>query len=171
MYDSAAQRGRLAPLQGDRRERYGGRMRVSSSFPFAATVVALATLVACSSDNDTAALSGSSGSDGATSAGGSSAGGSSPGGSSPGGSSPGGSSPGGSSPGGSSSVGGSPTNPQDGPPAGYSDGHAAVPPAGQAEDVSSPTTVIGTGTPASCTGDAFVSAVAKGGIITFNCGP
>jgi hypothetical protein len=37
--------------------------------------------------------------------------------------------------------------------------------------VSSPTTVIGTGTPASCTGDAFVSAVAKGGIITFNCGP
>jgi hypothetical protein len=37
--------------------------------------------------------------------------------------------------------------------------------------VSSPTTVIGTGTPASCTGDAFVAAVAKGGIITFNCGP
>jgi hypothetical protein len=37
--------------------------------------------------------------------------------------------------------------------------------------VSSPTTVIGTGTPASCTGDAFVAAVAKGGIITFDCGP
>ena len=37
--------------------------------------------------------------------------------------------------------------------------------------MSSPTTVIGTGTPASCTGDAFVSAVAKGGIITFDCGP
>jgi hypothetical protein len=32
-----------------------------------------------------------------------------------------------------------PTNPQDGPPAGYSDGHAAVPVAGQVEDVSSPT--------------------------------
>ncbi len=64
-----------------------------------------------------------------------------------------------------------PTNPQDGPPAGYADGHAIVPAAGQAEDVSSPTTVIGTGTPASCTGDAFVAAVAKGGIITFNCGP
>jgi hypothetical protein len=31
--------------------------------------------------------------------------------------------------------------------------------------------VIGNGTPASCTGDAFVSAVANGGIITFNCGP
>ncbi len=63
------------------------------------------------------------------------------------------------------------TNPQDGPPAGYSDGHAVVPAEGQAEDVSAPTTVIGTGTPTSCTGDAFVAAVAKGGVITFNCGP
>jgi len=63
-----------------------------------------------------------------------------------------------------------PTNPQDGPPAGYPDGHAAVPAAGQAEDVSSPTTVVGTGTAASCTGDAFVAAVAKGGVITFDCG-
>ena len=64
-----------------------------------------------------------------------------------------------------------PTNPQDGPSAGYADGLAAIPTEGQAEDVSSPTTVIGTGTPASCTGDAFVSAVANGGIITFDCGP
>jgi hypothetical protein len=63
-----------------------------------------------------------------------------------------------------------PTNPQDGPTAGYVDGQAAIPAEAQAEDVSSPTTVIGTGTPASCTGDAFVSAVANGGIITFNCG-
>jgi len=63
-----------------------------------------------------------------------------------------------------------PTNTLDGPPAGYSDGDAVIPIAGQAEDVSSPTTVIGTGTPASCTGDAFVAAVAKGGVITFNCG-
>jgi hypothetical protein len=67
--------------------------------------------------------------------------------------------------------GGPTTNPQDGPPAGYADGHAAVPSAGQAEDVSSPTTVIGTGTPASCAGDAFVAAVAQGGVITFDCGP
>jgi hypothetical protein len=37
--------------------------------------------------------------------------------------------------------------------------------------VSNPTTVIGTGTPDGCTGDAFVTAVANGGIITFNCGP
>ncbi len=58
-----------------------------------------------------------------------------------------------------------------GPPAGYADGHAVIPPEGQAEDVSSPATVIGTGTPASCTGDAFVAAVAKGGVITFDCGP
>src|SRR6185503_16387390 len=64
-----------------------------------------------------------------------------------------------------------PTNPQDGPPAGYPDGHAAVPTAGQAEDVSSPTTVVGTGTAASCTGDAVVAAVANGGVITFDCGP
>jgi hypothetical protein len=64
-----------------------------------------------------------------------------------------------------------PTNPQDGPPAGYPDGDAVIPAEGQAEDVSSPTTVIGTGTPANCTGDAFVAAVANGGIITFNCGP
>ena len=74
--------------------------------------------------------------------------------------------------GGSSSPdGGTPTKPQDGPPAGWADGHAAVPPEGQAEDVSSPTTVVGTGTAASCTGDAFVAAVAKGGVVTFNCGP
>lgn len=31
--------------------------------------------------------------------------------------------------------------------------------------------VVGTGTPASCTGDAFVEAVARGGYVTFDCGP
>jgi hypothetical protein len=56
-------------------------------------------------------------------------------------------------------------------PAGNPDAGAPVPAAGQAEDVSNPTTVIGTGTAASCTGDAFVAAVAKGGVITFDCGP
>jgi hypothetical protein len=64
-----------------------------------------------------------------------------------------------------------PTNPLDGPPAGYADGQAQIPPEAQAEDVSSPTTVVGTGTPASCTGDAFVAAVARGGVVTFDCGP
>src|SRR5271165_43639 len=63
------------------------------------------------------------------------------------------------------------TNPEAGPPAGYPDGHAQIPPEAQAEDVSKPTTVVGTGTPASCTSDAFVAAVAAGGIITFDCGP
>jgi hypothetical protein len=37
-------------------------------------------------------------------------------------------------------------------------------------DVSNPRTVVGTGTPGSCTEQAFQSAVALGGIITFNCG-
>src|SRR5512141_1474695 len=77
--------------------------------------------------------------------------------------------------GGSSSPAGTtttaPTNPQDGPPAGYADGHAAIPAEAQTEDVSSPTTVIGTGNPGSCTGEAFVAAVAQGGTITFDCGP
>lgn len=63
------------------------------------------------------------------------------------------------------------TNPLDGPPAGWADGHGVIPPEAQPEDVSSPTTVVGTGSAASCTGDAFVAAVAKGGIITFDCGP
>ncbi len=40
-----------------------------------------------------------------------------------------------------------------------------------AEDTSRPDRVVGTGTPASCTGEAFVQAVAAGGIITFDCGP
>ena len=63
-----------------------------------------------------------------------------------------------------------PTNPQDGPPAGNPGANAPVPAEGQAADVSTPTTVVGTGTAASCTGDAFVAAVAKGGVVTFNCG-
>jgi hypothetical protein len=46
-----------------------------------------------------------------------------------------------------------------------------IPPEAGLEDVSSPTVVIGDGTPASCTSAAFVSAVAQGGIITFDCGP
>lgn len=57
-----------------------------------------------------------------------------------------------------------------GPPAGYAGG-CAVPAAARAADVSRPTTVVGTGTPGSCTASAVVSAVAKGGVVTFNCGP
>ena len=62
------------------------------------------------------------------------------------------------------------TNPAAGPPAGWADGHATVPAEGQAEDVSNPTTIVGTGTAASCTADAFIAAVEKGGVVTFNCG-
>jgi hypothetical protein len=40
------------------------------------------------------------------------------------------------------------------------------------EDASGATTVVGSGTAASCTGDAFVRAVEQdGGVITFDCGP
>jgi len=63
------------------------------------------------------------------------------------------------------------TNPKDGPPIGNGDGTCSVPTEAQEEDVSNPDTVIGDGTPESCTSDAFVEAVARGGVITFNCGP
>ena len=46
-----------------------------------------------------------------------------------------------------------------------------MPAEGRAEDTSSPTRVIGNGTPASCTSEEVVKAVAAGGVITFNCGP
>jgi hypothetical protein len=58
-----------------------------------------------------------------------------------------------------------------GPPAGNPNGHCAIPADAQQEDTTHPTTVVGAGTPDGCTGDAFVAAVAKGGVITFNCGP
>jgi hypothetical protein len=54
---------------------------------------------------------------------------------------------------------------------GNPDGQCPIPAEAQLEDVSSPTTVVGTGTPESCTADAFIAAVAASGIITFNCGP
>ena len=54
---------------------------------------------------------------------------------------------------------------------GNPNGHAYVPPAGRAVSTAHPNHVIGNGTPASCTSAAVVRTVAKGGIITFNCGP
>jgi hypothetical protein len=47
---------------------------------------------------------------------------------------------------------------------------AGVPAAGAPADVSKPTTVVGTGTAASCTFSALNAAVTTGGVITFNCG-
>jgi hypothetical protein len=63
------------------------------------------------------------------------------------------------------------SNPQDGPPAGNPDGTSPVPAGAGTEDVSNPDHVIGTGTPESCTPEAFIDAVAQGGKIVFNCGP
>ena len=61
--------------------------------------------------------------------------------------------------------------PADGAPvAGNPTGACAVPAAGQARSVSTPTTVVGTGTAASCTSAAVVAAVGNGGVVTFNCG-
>ena len=57
------------------------------------------------------------------------------------------------------------------PVAGNPDGTAPIPPDGQAVDVSSPDVVIGNGTPAGCTSQAVVQAVARGGVIVFDCGP
>jgi hypothetical protein len=50
-------------------------------------------------------------------------------------------------------------------------GNATIPAGAGAADTSAPDHVIGHGTPASCTSQAVVSAVAQGGVITFDCGP
>jgi hypothetical protein len=115
----------------------------------AALAVLFATFVgACSSNDDATPNGAASSSSGGTSSGSS-------------GTSSGGTSGGSTTP---------PTNPDDGPAFGNPNGKCAVPAEAQPEDVSSPRTVVGSGTPESCTGDAFVAAVAKGGVITFNCG-
>ena len=57
------------------------------------------------------------------------------------------------------------------PDFGNPSGGARVPTAGEAFDASRPTQVIGTGAPAGCTSAAVVRAIARGGVITFNCGP
>ena len=58
-----------------------------------------------------------------------------------------------------------------GPAAGNPKGQCVIPNDAQLFDTSNSTNIVGNGTPASCTSNAFVQAVAKGGIITFNCGP
>jgi hypothetical protein len=62
-------------------------------------------------------------------------------------------------------------DPADGPPAGNPDGECDVPVEAAPADTSQPDTVVGTGTPESCTSAAVVAAVAAGGVITFDCGP
>ena len=55
--------------------------------------------------------------------------------------------------------------------AGNPGGRAAVPAEARPVDTSRPTRTVGSGTPASCTSEAVVKAVAAGGLITFDCGP
>jgi S-layer homology domain len=57
------------------------------------------------------------------------------------------------------------------PTPGNPTGGASVPSGAGLEDSSTPDQVIGSGTPASCTSQAVVKAVAKGGVIAFDCGP
>lgn len=57
------------------------------------------------------------------------------------------------------------------PPTGNPGGRCTLPTAAKEEDTSHPDHVVGNGTPRSCTSAKVVAAVAKGGIITFNCGP
>jgi len=64
----------------------------------------------------------------------------------------------------------SPTDITNAPSAGNPDGACDIPKEAGPEDISAPQTVVGSGTPESCTGAAFVKAVAAGGVITFNCG-
>ncbi len=52
----------------------------------------------------------------------------------------------------------------------YGSCKAGVPAGGAPADVSQPTTVVGDGTPDSCTFQALSAAVTKGGVITFDCG-
>jgi hypothetical protein len=63
------------------------------------------------------------------------------------------------------------TDPIAGPPAGNPSGACAVPAEAAAEDASRPDEAVGDGTPESCTAEAFIAAVAKGGVIAFDCGP
>ena len=53
---------------------------------------------------------------------------------------------------------------------GNPNGTSVVPAGSGLEDVSSPTTVIGDGTPTNCTSAVVLAAVTTGGVVTFNCG-
>ncbi|MEH0153524.1 hypothetical protein V6R21_05220 [Limibacter armeniacum] len=61
-------------------------------------------------------------------------------------------------------------SPENGPAAGNPDGKATIPSDAGLEDVSEPDQIVGDGTPESCTGQAFIDAVAGGGKIVFDCG-
>jgi hypothetical protein len=62
-------------------------------------------------------------------------------------------------------------HPEDGPAAGNPNGNYPIPEDGALEDITVPDQIVGSGTPESCTAEAFIEAVAKGGKIVFNGGP
>ena len=62
-------------------------------------------------------------------------------------------------------------HPENGPPAGNPAGNYPVPLEAGPADTSHFDHIVGTGTPESCNCNDFIDAVAKGGIIGFNCGP
>lgn len=62
-------------------------------------------------------------------------------------------------------------HPEAGPPAGNPDGASPIPADAGPADSSAPDHVVGTGTPESCTAEAFLAAVAQGGTIVFAGGP
>jgi hypothetical protein len=62
------------------------------------------------------------------------------------------------------------TPPPENPPPAPSQCTTALPDAARLANVSAPTSVVGTGTAASCTFAALNAAVTRGGVITFNCG-
>ena len=61
-------------------------------------------------------------------------------------------------------------NQQSGPGTGNPEGSCQIPHEAEEENSSTPDHIIGNGSPASCTSQAVVNAVAKGGVITFDCG-
>jgi hypothetical protein len=69
-------------------------------------------------------------------------------------------------PGGASKRGSLPTEPP-----GIAEAPCELPVEAEPVDTSKPDTVVGNGSPQSCSSEAFVSAVARGGIISFDCGP
>jgi hypothetical protein len=67
--------------------------------------------------------------------------------------------------------GGVAVDPAPGPAPGDPAGACPVPAEAALEDSSHPTTVVGDGTPESCTPEALEAAVRKAGVVTFACGP
>jgi len=63
------------------------------------------------------------------------------------------------------------TDPEQGPPAGNPDGDCTVPSEALPVDTSDADNIVGDGNPRSCTGDAVIAAVERGGLIRFDCGP